>query len=320
MKHRDSRVFLNHYLPRRVDVDMQALMRGLEPNSELMRAVTRMGRWMDPRRPRELTDEQKASVEDEPELIKAVEKRDRLALELQSQSRKNEVQLARLKRLKKAVTNTRQRLLYALRSRVRRDFDDEQAVIDIEQQLAGTAIADDETKERLTNEDQMPPELVTLNEKLMTWPTSDSIEAEWRRRNEAVEAVRVYCDVLEGGPPRGRRPLAVNYVKEDVVMEDAPVTTATALSERDRSFRAAEEHIRTASEPLCCFQCYADPGQADSRRLKHYPYHRNLVRHFRDWHLDDRRCNFCGDQAGDFLQEMHWKAHVCNAHRLLKCR
>jgi hypothetical protein len=44
------------------------------------------------------------------------------------------------------------------------------------------------------------------------------------------------------------------------------------------------------------------------------------VRHFREWHLHDRQCNFCGDQAGDFLQEMHWKAHVCNTHRLLKCR
>lgn len=78
--------------------------------------------------------------------------------------------------------------------------------------------------------------------------------------------------------------------------------------------------IRTPSEPLCRFQCYADPEQADSRRLKHYPYHRNLVRHFRDWHLDDRRCNFCGDQAGDFLLEMNWKRHVWDAHRLLKCR
>lgn len=103
-------------------------------------------------------------------------------------------------------------------------------------------------------------------------------------------------------------------------MEDALVTTATAFSERDQFFQAAEEHIQTASKPLCCFQCYADPGQADSRRLKHYPYHRNLVCHFRDWHLDDRWCNFCGDQAGDFLQEMHWKAHVYNVHHLLKCR
>lgn len=205
MKHTDIRTFLNHYLPRRIGVDMQALMRGLDPDSELMRAVTRMGRWMDPRRPRELTDEQKASVEEEPELIKAIEKRDSLAMELRSQSKKNDDQLAKLERLKKAVTNTRNRLLYALRIRIQRDFDDEQAVMDIERQLAGTAVHDTETKERLRQEDQMPSELVILNEKLMTWPMSDSIEAEWRRRNEAVEAVRVYCDVLEGGPPRGRR-------------------------------------------------------------------------------------------------------------------
>ena len=130
--------------------------------------------------------------------------------------------------------------------------------------------------------------------------------AEW---HESTPEERLGMQVPAFIPPK-------EQVKEDVVMEDAPVTSATALSERDRSFQAAEEHIRTAFEPLCCFQCYADPEQADSRRLKHYPYHRNLVRHFRGWHLDDCRCNFCGD----FLQEMHWKAHVCNVHRLLKCR
>lgn len=245
MKHTDIRMFLNRYLPRRIGVDMQALMGGLDPDSELMRAVTRMGRWMDPGQPRELTDEQKVSMEGNPELIKAIEKRDSLALELQSQSKKNEDQLAKLERLKKAVTNTRNRFLYALRICIRRDCDDEQAVIDIEQQLAGTAVHDTETKERLQQKDQMPPELVVLNEKLMTWPTSHSIEAEWRRQNEPVEAVRVYCDVLEGGPPRGRRPQAVNYVEEDVVMEDALMLSVTALFERDRSFWAAEEHIRT---------------------------------------------------------------------------
>jgi hypothetical protein len=51
---------------------MQALMRGLEPDSKIMRVVTRMGRWIDPQRLRELTDEQKASVEEEPELVKAI--------------------------------------------------------------------------------------------------------------------------------------------------------------------------------------------------------------------------------------------------------
>lgn len=293
-------------------------MRGLDPDSELMRAVTRMGRWMDPRRPRELTDEQKASVEQEPELIKAIQKRDQLAMKLQSQPQKDSEQLDKLERLKKAVTNTRKRLLYALRIRVRQEFDEEQAVIDIERQLSGTALHDEETKETLQKEEQMLPEQVSLLEKLMTWPTSASIEAEWRRRNEAVEAVRAYCDVLEGGPRRGRRPTAVPRLEEDTVMEDLPTESAVPLSERDQAFRLAEEHIKEAPrlELVRCFQCFSDPEQADNRRLKRYDYHRNLVRHFRDWHMDDRRCNFCRDKEGEFLIQMHWQRHVKDAHRL----
>ncbi|KAF3407002.1 hypothetical protein DPV78_000259 [Talaromyces pinophilus] len=56
--------FLNHYLLRWVDVDMQALMQGLKPDLELMRAVTLC----------KLMDEQKASMENKLELIKAIKK------------------------------------------------------------------------------------------------------------------------------------------------------------------------------------------------------------------------------------------------------
>jgi hypothetical protein len=318
MKHASMRTFLNHYLPRRIGTDMQALMRGFEPDSEMMRAVTRMGRWLDPRRPRELTDQQKASVEQEPELMEAIQRRDQLAMQLACQPQKNGNQLEKLDRLKKAVTNTRKRLLYDLRIRVRQEFDDEQAVVDTERQLSGTALHDEETKEVLQKEEQMLPEQVHLLEKLMTWPTSDSIEAEWRRRNEAVEAVRVYCDVLEGGPRRGRRPTAVARVEEVTVMEDVPTESVGPLSERAQAFQIAEHHIKKApqKELLRCFQCFSDPEQADSRRLKRYDYHRNLVRHFRDWHLDDRRCNYCGEK-GEFLLQMHWQRHVQDAHRLI---
>lgn len=55
MKQSDIRTFLNHYLPRNVDADMQGIMNGREPNTQLMRAITRMSRWIDKGRPRHLT-------------------------------------------------------------------------------------------------------------------------------------------------------------------------------------------------------------------------------------------------------------------------
>lgn len=59
-------------------------MQGLEPDSELMQAITRMGHWIDPQRPRELTNKQKALIKNKPELIKTIKKQDQLVLELQS--------------------------------------------------------------------------------------------------------------------------------------------------------------------------------------------------------------------------------------------
>ncbi|QKX60769.1 uncharacterized protein TRUGW13939_07915 [Talaromyces rugulosus] len=100
MKHASMRMFLNHYFPRCIGTDMQALMRGLEPDSEMMRAVMCMGHWLDPRQPQDLTDQQKVSVEQELELI---------------EPQKDSEQLDKLEQLKKAVTNTHKHLLYALR-------------------------------------------------------------------------------------------------------------------------------------------------------------------------------------------------------------
>ncbi|KAL4810583.1 hypothetical protein BDV18DRAFT_127695 [Aspergillus unguis] len=322
MKHSDIRTFLNHYLPRRIGTDMQALMRGLEPDSAMMRAVTRMGRWIDRRRPRELTEAQKATVEHDPELQKAIQKRDAFSQRLHRSQKKTGRRLDKLDKLKRGVTNTRNRLQYALRQRVREEFDEEQAVIDIERQLAGTAIPDKEAKEQLQIEEQLLPQQIYLLGKLMTWPTSMSVEAEWQRRNEATEAVRLYCDVLEGGPRRGRRPKQTVPVKEppthnppkEEVMAPAQILPfAPSRSPHEIALQEAGEDIRIAGKPRACFQCYGNPAGIDNRRLKQYSRHKGLLRHFRDVHLDDRHCNYCNESLDN---EMYWRRHTVDTHRL----
>ncbi|KAJ5950701.1 uncharacterized protein N7479_009114 [Penicillium vulpinum] len=310
MKHTDIRTFLKHYLPRRIGTDMQALMRGLEPDSAMMRAVTRMGRWIDTRRPRELTDEQKASVEDTPELQEAIQKRDRLAQKLEHSAKTSDKKLDRPHQLKRNVTNTRNRLLYDLRKRVRDEFDSHQAVIDIERQLAGGALHDEETKEMLRSEEHMLPQQIFLLEKLTTWPTSESLEAEWRRRNEAVDAVRMYCDVREGGPRRGRRyPKQPPSGGQDIAMNDFPAHPSTAaqspLSPSQEALRNAGNHIpkdENDGKPLGCFQC-----------LKVYSRHKHVLRHFRATHLEDRHCDYCNEPVED---EMVLRRHAQENHGL----
>ena len=71
MKHADTRTFLNHYLLRHIDTDMQNVMNGRESNKSLMRAITRMSRWIDKRRRRHLTSEQRASLREHPEYVEA---------------------------------------------------------------------------------------------------------------------------------------------------------------------------------------------------------------------------------------------------------
>jgi Protein of unknown function (DUF3435) len=111
----------------------------------------------------------------------------------------------KLQKSKRDVINARKRRMFALLKTTRQAFDDEQAVIDIERQLSGAAV-DDDAKEMLVTEEGMLPEQIQLLEKLMTWPSSLSLEDEWRRRSEAINAVTAFCRVEEGGSRRGRKP------------------------------------------------------------------------------------------------------------------
>jgi hypothetical protein len=106
----------------------------------------------------------------------------------------------RLDRLNLKVKNTLPRLVNALKKQVHKEFNRKQAVIDIKRKLSGTAINDGEAKEVLQGEDQMLPEQIYLLKKLLTWPTSHSLEDKWQWQNTAAKAVMQYCPVLEGGP------------------------------------------------------------------------------------------------------------------------
>ncbi|KAL4879841.1 hypothetical protein BJY04DRAFT_228777 [Aspergillus karnatakaensis] len=241
------------------------------------------------RRPRELTNAQKATVEHDPELQKVIRKRDVFSTKLQRSRKKSGRKLDKLDKLKRDVTNTRNRLLYALRQRVREEFDEEQAI-----HLLG---------------------------KLITWPTSLSVEVKWQRRNKATEAVRLYCDVLEGGPRRGRRPKRTVPVQDtrmpsptrEVMAPTQPPLLAPSPSWHKIALQEAGKDIRTAAKPRACFQCYGNPVGFDNRRLQQYSRHRGLLRHFRAVHLDDRYCNYCNESVDN---EMYWRKHTVDKHRL----
>jgi hypothetical protein len=67
MKHSDTKTFLDHDLRRHINTDMQNIINSRKSNKPLMRAITRMSRWIDKRRPRYLIDEQRKSLRNHPE-------------------------------------------------------------------------------------------------------------------------------------------------------------------------------------------------------------------------------------------------------------
>lgn len=218
--------------------------------------------------------------------------------------------------------NTFSRLERALRQKVRNEFDRRQANIDIERQLSGAAIDDEEAKDVLRT-DSMLPEQINLLEKLLTWPTSHSLEAEWQRRNTAVFAISQYCCYLEGGPLRGRRKRPAPSDEPDEEQTTLEVrTTKTAsvspeMSQEELLLEKAERYIRKAKKPRRCYQCYGDTLLPVHRRIQKYSEYKSTLRHFREKHLKDRRCHMCSE---DLLHEMHLRRHAEDVHRLATIR
>jgi hypothetical protein len=301
MNHANSRAFLKHYRIRRHG-GLQEIMCGLDPDIEFARAMERMSRWIDKRRPRYLDDAEKAEVEKDPELQEA--KQWRMELQKQCDHSDDPTLLAMLGKQEHHIEKMRKRLREKQRKKKRQEFSRKQAVIDIERQLTGAAVNDGIAQEVLRREFDMPPEHINLVEKLFTWPISDSLENEWKRRNDGVEAVRLYCGFPEGGPLRGRPKRAAPLDDEDQDISPPPPKKKEepTCSPWDAKLCVIDKHTKTVPKPRACFQC-----------LKKYSDYNGVKRHFKTSHLKDRKCNYCDVTI---LHEMHLRRHAGEIHQL----
>jgi len=302
MAHATSRTFIKHYRPRR-HTGLQEIMCGLNPDEEFSKAVTRMSRWIDRRRPRYLSDADRESVEKDPELQSAI--RWQYELETQCGDRSHDPALwAVLEDQKRQIHNLRRRLQEKLRKEKRRDFSRKQAVIDIERQLTGGAVSDEPAREVLRKEFAMPSEQILLLETFFTWPTTDSLEDEWRRRNKAVAAGIQYCGFEEGGPLRGRRKRSAPSDNDDGVPSPSARKTKTDILSTTswENELTSGRTIPNVEQTFACFQC-----------PKAYSDYNGVKRHFRASHLMDRTCKFCHLSV---LHEMHLRRHAEQVHGL----
>jgi hypothetical protein len=160
-----------------------------------MRFACSMSRSIDPRRPRRLTKEQSASVNDLPCIVKLNRRLAKLSA-FRGDPKGEEKYQKTLRRLRSEKQRQRRLLLAELVDR----FKKEQPVIDSERQLSGKVV-DEDTRDALERSDQLTPEHLLLIDAILTLPET-SLENESRRRIAAINAITAYCSVEERPAPR----------------------------------------------------------------------------------------------------------------------
>lgn len=302
MGHASIGVFLKHYLSRRVTVDTQAVVRGIQPQDALMRAACTMSRSIDPRRPRRLTPRQSATVNDDPSIRLLLHRRDELRRSLKRPTKDPEYQA-----LNRRINQERQCRRHKLLQDVKKRWEYEQPVRDVEQQLAGIESRND-LEEVHTNLLPAQKELVDA----ILAPVGRNLEEEIQRRNKAIRAVMRYCGIEEGGMhPSRRKRLSGRFTPpgkgEDIAQLDPD----------EEALEAAKVAVYKETRPRICFLCLGNEKLPTEWRIYSFYSSGDLTKHFKRKHLqhikdgDQLGCNLC---QVPLTGKMHLQRHAEDLH------
>jgi hypothetical protein len=289
MGHASITTFLKHYLSRRITVDTQAVVRGIQPQAALMRAACTMSRSIDHRRPRRLTQEQSASVDEDPSVRSLLNRREQL-----KRTVPNATKHPKYKALASKISQERQRQRHALLKDIKERWEFEQPVRDVEQQLAGL-----ETKEDLELvHDVMLPAQGELAESVLSKPGT-TIEEEMDRRNGAIRAVTLYCGVEEGG---------MNPIRRGGRSRNTAPPVKSQLEYEEEALEAAKVSVFKEKRPKVCFLCLGNEGLPLAQRIHPFGTPGDLSKHFGRKHLKHIKsgkglsCNLCKVSLSDKMQ------------------
>ena len=191
MGHANSTPFQRHYLGREIGADTWAILRRQKPQQALIMQACSVGHSISKRRPTDLTPEQLVSVNNDA-LIKRLER----DLRRHRQGSKKYMELRR------ELRNEKQRLKRQLKQKVRDEWTAEQAVDDIERQLRGVGFA--KGAANATVSPQRPAQKRLME--ALTAPLGNTLEGQYRRRDNAISAIMAYCVVEEGQTIRRHTP------------------------------------------------------------------------------------------------------------------
>ncbi|EDN08224.1 predicted protein [Histoplasma mississippiense (nom. inval.)] len=304
-QHSDPKTFLKYYLHRKVDKDVRAVVQGLDPQQQIIRAACRMIRTVNPRRPQELTTEESSSVNQQPHIKELIEKRDHLSKRLGRPiaRHKGTVKYELYTRVGRELAGARQRARDKLLLEKQEKFDFEEPLREIKRQLSGIKISR-KVEKSLDANTAVPPVHRRLISALLSLPR-ETLQDEMLRRTEAIDAVVDYCRFEEGETcrlPHDKRP-GPKVFQEVKIEIHVPPPPPPPPSERDIALKAVMEDHR----PLYCFIC-----------LDKFSTHGGVSKHIRRKHLqhikpDDtiscRRCDITLDH------KMHLQSHAFSVHQ-----
>jgi hypothetical protein len=283
-----------------------------EQQKALMRQACSIGYSASKRRPTHLTAEQSASINDDPKIQDLLRQREVLL----SKGNKSDRVCTRLRKISKDIQSEKARLRRKRKVEVRKVWSRDQAVTDIERQLAGKTFEEPPVS---PSSEVAHPAQKRLFEAL-TAPATNTIESEYRRRNDAILSVMSYCCVQEPPLPSMTRYRA-NATKKDISTHDN-TTKDIASSPLGDAITSVFVQSRTERSRRC-FLCVGrattlqPPDPAIHGLIKPFYSPGDLSKHFKRHHLSNIQpserlyCRLC-DEALE--NKMHLQNHAETIH------
>ena len=239
-----------------------------------MRAASGMSRTIDRRRPKRLTELQRAEVDRHPEVKLILRTRTNLRALIRDRGGIKKVTgtvlRANYENACREYRKVRNRLQKAFLREAKSRYKKEQPVIDIQRQLSGESL--DEKDPTLKIQHCIRAERCQVIDSLFTFATSFP-EEECRRRAKAIKALIALCNVQEGRRLRRR----THSASTNTLTQETPPATLRPLGLSDS--------LPVECKPTQCIFCLGSEALPAEVRLKSFHSRGDLKKHFQRKHL-----------------------------------